>query len=296
MNNQLYISVYDTTTALDVLNTHTDIDGVIVRQSLLSLEETLTFWQQELIPLAKEKAIKLYLKDNRLLHNEHLKKVTELLVTLKDTMIGLFIGDPAAMMIAKEIGYQGEVVFSPEMILTSSGNSQFWVNQGANSVEYAHELTFKEINAMIEKQTFVPFVQIHGKLSMFQSRRLLVDNYFTHLEKNTLSESNLGELSLYDKEREQHYIITQDERGTEIYNGQIISVIDMLDRFETRPNCIVDTYFLTKEKRDQIIALYIAALSDTGYADNKQTYANQMQTIYKDEQLSRGFFLRPTIF
>lgn len=296
MENQLYISVYDTITALDVLKNHTVIDGIIVRQSLLSLEDTLSFWQQELIPLAKDKSIKLYLKDNRLLHNKHLLKVKSLLSMLKDTTVGLFIGDPAVIMIAQEVNYQGEVVFSPEMILTSSGNSQFWVNQGANSVEYAHELTFNEINTMISNQTFIPFVQIHGKLSMFQSRRLLVDNYFTHLEKSNLFTDALGELSLYDKERELHYIITQDERGTEIYNGQIISVIDMLDRFEKRPNCIVDTYFLTKEKRDQIINLYITALNDLNYTDNKQIYANQMQTIYKDEQLSRGFFLRPTIF
>lgn len=291
----LYISVYDYEAAIDVASTHEQIAGVILRHSLLSTSAELAPILQKLVPEMQNKTIKLYLKDNRLLHNTHLKTVEENLEYLKGNNIGIFAGDPAVLAIAKKIGYDGEVVFAPEMIMTSDGSAQFWLNQGAHNVEIAHELTFKELNVIMKNLAIAPFVQIHGQLSMFQSRRLLIDNYFTHLGYKEQMRSD-GNLSLYDKERELNYIITQDERGTEIYNGQTISIIDLLSRFEQMPNCIVDTYFLTKQKRDATIELYLMALADVDYEVNKNGYAEKMQLIYNDEKLSRGFFLKPTIF
>lgn len=291
----LYISVYDCSAAVDVLSTHTQLDGVIFRHSLLSSREELNDIIHTLIPRAEHVKVRLYMKDNRLLHNEHLTHVRETLLQLKGHNIGLFIGDPAVISIAKSIEYDGEIIFAPEMIMTSLGSAQFWMNQGANNVEISHELTFKELNFMIENLTKLPFVQIHGQLSMFQSRRLLVDNYFTHLNHEEAIESH-GQLSLYDKERDLRYIVTQDERGTEIYNGHIISIIDLLDRFPIMPNCIVDTYFLTRQKRNEVIELYIEVTQDTAYTINKEMYAKKIQMIYADTPVSRGFFLKPTIF
>lgn len=292
----IYVSVYDYQSALDVLETHKNIEGLILRQSLLSTSEEIDNIIHNLLPLANQAGIKLYIKDNRLLHNMHLKTVTQTLSQLNTHNIGVFIGDPAIFTITNKISYDGDVIFAPEMILTSHQNAQFWIDQGATNVEISHELTFKELNVIIQNLKHRPFVQIHGQLSMFQSRRLLVNNYLTHLDLNENIHTHPGELALYDKERELHYIITQDERGTEIYNGQSISIIDLLNRFEIRPNCIVDTYFLTKQKREDVINLYIEAFQDEAYDANKEIYANKMQLIYADEPLSRGFFLKPTIF
>lgn len=294
MMKPLYISVYDYETALDVVRTHPQVTGIILRQSLLSTSDELDEIKH-LVQEVQNADVQLYLKDNRLLHNSHLKTVITTLKYLNGNKVGIFVGDPAVIKIAKEIAYDGEIVFAPEMVITSHGNAQFWVQQGARNVEISHELTFKELNVIMKNLSIIPFVQIHGQLSMFQSRRLLVDNYFTHLD-HKISVAEHGQLSLYDKERELNYIITQDERGTEIYNGQIISIVDLLHRFEKMPNCIVDTYFSTKQKRNAVISLYLEALSDQEYETHKDAYAEKMKEIYVDEQLSRGFFLKPTIF
>lgn len=291
----LYISVYNFETALDVLETHHDISGIIIRASLLELHKV---FETELLPLltkAKESNVAIYIKDNRLLHNNMMNDIKDSLRAIQSHAVGLFVGDPAIIEIAKEFQMKNDIIFAPEMILTSSTNCQFWINQGASNVEFSHELTFKEINQMMSKLHSLPFVQIHGQLSMFQSRRLLVDNYLTHLEHDVIGETKAG-LSLYDKERDLHYTITQDERGTEIYNGQIISIIDLLHRFDQMPLAIIDTFFLTKERRNRVIDLYKEALSDDSYPEHATIYAEKMQSIFKDATLSRGFFLKPTIF
>lgn len=291
----LYISVYTYKEALDVIQTHQAIHGVIIRQSLLATDESITEICNSLVEEAKQNKIELYIKDNRLLHNTHLSRVKQTMTQLKGHNIGIFAGDPAVIAIAKEIGYDGAIIFAPEMIMTSHTSAQFWLNQGANNVEISHELTFKELNVITNHLEKAPFVQIHGQLSMFQSRRLLVDNYFDHLDIQGLNNTE-GQLSLYDKERELHYIITQDDRGTEIYNGQIISIIDLLDRFEKMPLGIIDTYFLTRQKRNDLISLYLEVIADAEYSTNKADYAKRIQAIYGEQPISRGFFLKPTIF
>lgn len=293
--DSLNISVYDYASALAVAQSHPQISGIILRYSLLADEIQTKQITDELVRITRQNDIKLYLKDNRLLHNMHIQKVKENMLLLSKYNIGIFAGDPAIIAIAQEINYDGEIIFAPEMVMTSHRNGQFWIDQGAAGIEISHELTFKEINAMMELLTVKPFVQIHGQLSMFQSRRLLIDNYFNHLQKDDVIDEN-SQLSLYDKERDLHYTITQDTRGTEIYNGQTISIIDLLDRFVEKPHYIVDTYFLTAEKRNRVIELYVQALMDSAYLENKKQYAIEMQHIYQTEQLSRGFFLKPTIF
>lgn len=292
----LYISVYDINAAIDTLTHHSHIKGLIMRQSLLMTPADTTSILQQLVPQTRAHNIHFYLKDNRLLHNQHIPLVKQNLLLLKGHNIGLFIGDPAVIAIAQELEYDGDIIFAPEMILTSHQNAHFWITQGADTVEISHELTFRELNAIINQLPVLPFVQIHGQLSMFQSRRLLVDNYFTHLNYTDTDVSSDAQLSLYDHERDLNYIITQDERGTEIYNGQSISIIDLLNRFDVFPNFVIDTYFLTPKKRNAVIQLYIEALQDQDYEVNKTTYAHKMQTIYGNEPLSRGFFLKPTIF
>lgn len=291
----LYLSVYNTSAAISALSHSQYFTGLIVRQSLLASNEELDMLFSDLIPLAQKQNIQLYFKDNRLLHNAHLDTVKQNIKHLKGHSIGLFIGDPAVIALAQEIAYDGDIIFAPEMILTSHQNAQFWLEQGAHNVEISHELTFKEINAIMNNLSITPFVQVHGQLSMFQSRRLLIDNYYTHLNYHAESDETTH-ISLYDKERDLNYTIIQDDRGTEIYNGQSISIIDLLDRFDSFPRCIIDTYFLTTNKQVAVIQLYSEALQDSNYVLNKEMYAQKMKMIYGDEPLSRGFFLKPTIF
>lgn len=234
----------------------------------------------------------LYIKDTFIFHTGDLNKVYSSIKSL-NTNIKLIVGDPAFLYHFKQI--DRDIVYGPDMIITSSKNGNFWIDNNAKTVELGKELTFAEINEICKNLQQTPFLQIFGNVSMFQSRRQLLSNFENHLNKTNKFKEN-DDLYLYDYERNLSYKILESDRGTEVFNGEIISIIDRIESFLYPMNLIlnIDNKF-SENINKQIILLHINVLTNK-YEKNKLASIKKEVELLLDEPISRGFFYKETVY
>ena len=76
-------------------------------------------------------------------------------------------------------------------------------------------------------------VQVHGMTCMFQSKRMLLGNYYTFQDRQMKIQRNESQkdLLLYDEERDNKYPVFEDYNGTHIMSPNDICLIEELEPF-----------------------------------------------------------------
>lgn len=103
--------------------------------------------------------------------------------------------------------------------------------KGAQRAQLARELSLEEIINIKENADVEIEVQVHGMTCMFQSKRMLLGNYYTFQERQMKIERNkqANELLLYDEERDNKYPVYEDYNGTHIMSPNDICLIEELE-------------------------------------------------------------------
>lgn len=187
---------------------------------------------REAVKLAHNNNKKVYAAVNGLFHNYHLNAVESYIDFLHEINVDRIIfGDPAVIMFVKKHDNPIPLNWDAETLVTNYFQCNYWGKKGAKRAQLARELNLEEIlnikaNANVEIE-----VQVHGMTCMFQSKRMLLGNYYTFQERQLKIERNLAadELLLYDEERDNKYPVFEDYNGTHIMSPHDICLIEELE-------------------------------------------------------------------
>ncbi|MBX5318404.1 U32 family peptidase [Staphylococcus caprae] len=189
---------------------------------------------KEAVQLAHHHNKKVYAAVNGLFHNYHLDALEDYIQFLHDIGVDRIIfGDPAVVMFVKKQAHPIPLHWDAETLVTNYFQCNYWGKKGASRAVLARELSLDEIINIKENANVEIEVQVHGMTCMFQSKRMLLGNYYTFQDRQMKIQRNesQNDLLLYDEERDNKYPVFEDYNGTHIMSPNDICLIEELEPF-----------------------------------------------------------------
>ena len=187
----------------------------------------------EAVELIHNHGKKAYVAVNGIFHNYHLNALKSYIDFLHEVSVDRIIfGDPAVVMYVNEQPNPIPLNWDAEALVTNYFQCNYWGKKGAQRAQLARELSLDEILNIKQNADVEIEVQVHGMTCMFQSKRMLLGNYFTFQERQMKIQRNkeANELLLYDEERDNKYPDFEDYNGTHIMSPNDICLIEELDQ------------------------------------------------------------------
>ncbi|OLO38793.1 peptidase U32 [Alkalihalophilus pseudofirmus] len=257
--------------------------------------------------ITKAQGVKVYVAMNAIFHNEHLGDVSDYMKFLKEIDVDAIVfGDPALLMIARDVAPNMKLHWNPETIATNWYTANYWGRQGAKRAVLAREINMDAIVETKENAEVEIEVQVHGMTNMFQSKRSLVGNYFEYQGKNLSIEKTDKErqMFLFDKERNAKYPIYEDQNGTHIMSPKDICIIDELEEMIDAEvdSFKIDGILKSTEYMEKVTQLYHEAIhlyltDEDAYAEKKEEFVEKIREIQpKNRDIDTGFFFKETVY
>lgn len=187
---------------------------------------------EEAVKLIHKHGKKAYAAVNGIFHNYHLNSLESYIAFLHEIQVDRIIfGDPAVVMYVKAQQNPIPLNWDAEALVTNHFQCNYWGQKGAKRAQLARELSLEEILNIKANTNVEVEVQVHGMTCMFQSKRMLLGNYYTFQERQMKIQRNkeANELLLYDEERDNKYPVYEDYNGTHIMSPNDICLIEELD-------------------------------------------------------------------
>ncbi|WP_210141385.1 peptidase U32 family protein [Staphylococcus sp. GDY8P185P] len=212
------------------------VDAFVIGEQRFGLRLAGEFKREALIEaveLIHNHGKKAYVAVNGIFHNYHLNALKSYIDFLHEVSVDRIIfGDPAVVMYVNEQPNPIPLNWDAEALVTNYFQCNYWGKKGAQRAQLARELSLDEILNIKQNADVEIEVQVHGMTCMFQSKRMLLGNYFTFQERQMKIQRNkeANELLLYDEERDNKYPVFEDYNGTHIMSPNDICLIEELDQ------------------------------------------------------------------
>lgn len=259
------------------------------------------------VNLAHEHDKKVYVAVNGIFHNYHLNALENYIEFLHEIRVDRIIfGDPAVVMYVKKQDNPIPLNWDAETIVTNYFQCNYWGGKGAKRAVLARELNLDEI-LNIKKHANVEIeVQVHGMTCMFQSKRMLLGNYYTFQDRQMKIQrsENDQDLLLYDEERENKYPVFEDYNGTHIMSPNDICLIEELDPFfEANIDSFkIDGILQSEAYINTVTAQYREAIDlyhedPEAYEDEKFMLIDPIEEIQPEHRpFDEGFLYKQTVY
>lgn len=259
------------------------------------------------VNLAHEHDKKVYVAVNGIFHNYHLNALENYIEFLHEIRVDRIIfGDPAVVMYVKKQDNPIPLNWDAETIVTNYFQCNYWGGKGAKRAVLARELNLDEI-LNIKKHANVEIeVQVHGMTCMFQSKRMLLGNYYTFQDRQMKIQrsENDQDLLLYDEERENKYPVFEDYNGTHIMSPNDICLIEELEPFfEANIDSFkIDGILQSEAYTNTVTAQYREAIDlyhedPEAYEDEKFMLIDPIEEIQPEHRpFDEGFLYKQTVY
>lgn len=259
------------------------------------------------VNLAHEHDKKVYVAVNGIFHNYHLNALENYIEFLHEIRVDRIIfGDPAVVMYVKKQNNPIPLNWDAETIVTNYFQCNYWGEKGAKRAVLARELNLDEI-LNIKKHAKVEIeVQVHGMTCMFQSKRMLLGNYYTFQDRQMKIQrsENEQDLLLYDEERENKYPVFEDYNGTHIMSPNDICLIEELEPFlEANIDSFkIDGILHSESYINTVTAQYREAIDlyhedPEAYEDEKFMLIDPIEEIQPEHRpFDEGFLYKQTVY
>lgn len=259
------------------------------------------------VNLAHEHNKKVYVAVNGIFHNYHLNALENYIEFLHEIRVDRIIfGDPAVVMYVKKQDNPIPLNWDAETIVTNYFQCNYWGEKGAKRAVLARELNLDEI-LNIKKHANVEIeVQVHGMTCMFQSKRMLLGNYYTFQDRQMKIQRNENDqdLLLYDEERENKYPVFEDYNGTHIMSPNDICLIEELEPFfEANIDSFkIDGILHSEAYINTVTAQYREAIDlyhedPEAYEDEKFMLIDPIEEIQPEHRpFDEGFLYKQTVY
>lgn len=252
---------------------------------------------------------KAYAAVNGIFHNYHIPAVEDYIKFLHEIRVDRIIfGDPAIVMIVKQQENPIPLHWNAETLVTNYFQCNYWGKRGASRAVLARELSLDEI-LNIKANTDVEIeVQVHGMTCMFQSKRMLLGNYYTFQERQMkIQREDIDEntqLLLYDEERDNKYPVYEDYNGTHIMSPNDICLIEELaPLFEAGIDSLkIDGLLHSEEYINTVTQQYREAIDlyeedPEVYEDEKFMLVDPIEAIQPEHRpFDEGFYYKQTVY
>jgi len=250
-----------------LINLKVDCFLVDTPLSVRALNKDLFNDLDEIIGFGKD----VYILMNKMIHEEDIPLVKQLLKTVKDKKIsGIVVGDITMMILADEEGLKEKIIYQPGTMNTNSFDNEYFFMKQIKGITISKEITLEEIKKIFTNKKCELSLVGHGYLDMFYSKRKLITNYFIY--KNVVKEKikNNDKFRIKEEMRpDSFYPILEDESGTHIFRDKALSSFDEIEVLRTG----LDDFFIERIFMD-----------DEEYYDSIRAYQDQS---FVDEFLSK---------
>lgn len=192
-----------------------------------SLEEI-----REGVAFARERQAKVFVTVNIFAHNEDLTGLTAYLRELEQAGVdGLIVSDPGVYWIIRETQTTLDIHLSTQANTTNWASALFWQKLGIKRIVLARELSLEEIREIRAKAATELEVFVHGAMCMSYSGRCLLSNYLADRDANRgeCAQPCRWNYALVEEKRPGvYYPVTEDDRGSYIFNAQDLCLIQHL--------------------------------------------------------------------
>ena len=259
------------------------------------------------VNLAHEHDKKVYVAVNGIFHNYHLNALENYIEFLHDIRVDRIIfGDPAVVMYVKKQNNPIPLNWDAETIVTNYFQCNYWGEKGAKRAVLARELNLDEILNIKKHAKVEVEVQVHGMTCMFQSKRMLLGNYYTFQDRQMKIQrsENEQDLLLYDEERENKYPVFEDYNGTHIMSPNDICLIEELEPFfEANIDSFkIDGILHSESYINTVTAQYREAIDlyhedPEAYEDEKFMLIDPIEEIQPEHRpFDEGFLYKQTVY
>lgn len=269
---KLLVTIQNQNQLTEVLSTK--VDGIIIGINGLCVNTNFSCLKEEIVPLLNQEK-EIYLSLNKMMHNEDLSYLKEVLTFFQDKNVKIIFYDLGVFQISQELGMTDKLVLKQDHLNTSWMSHQFYESLGIQNTILSSDITLEEILKIKEKTKMKVYVTAYGYIPIFHSKRKLITSYFQYIQKK--KEDDL----YYILDKDNHYPIIEEENGTTVYTNQ---PIDYLDEFSTLEEHKIDYLILDSILEENIPVVIEDFLK-----------AKNHEEILKEERY-KGFLYTKTIY
>ncbi|WP_278925503.1 peptidase U32 family protein [Staphylococcus auricularis] len=262
---------------------------------------------EEAVDLIHRHGKKAYAAVNGIFHNYHLNALEDYIHFLHEIRVDRIIfGDPAVVMYVKNEQNPIPLHWDAETLVTNYFQCNYWGKKGASRAVLARELSLEEILNIKAHANVEIEVQVHGMTCMFQSKRMLLGNYYTFQDRQMKIQRSDDDhdLLLHDEERENMYPVFEDYNGTHIMSPNDICLIEELEPlFEAGIDALkIDGVLQTEEYINVCTEQYREAIDlyeedPEAYDDEKFMLVDLIEAIQPEHRpFDEGFLYKQTVY
>lgn len=201
---------------LDIKDTLNLADGYIFGLKDYAVNFLNTYSTQELkevINLLKENNKKIFISMNKNIHSLEIDNLKETLENVEKLNIdGILYADVCFVTLKEKMNLKTKIIWNNEHLVTNYATINFWKNHNIDGAFISSDITFNEINEIVDNVEIPLMVQIFGYLPMFVSERNIIDNYMNNF--NLTGKTNIN----YIKDDENTYPIIDNKLGTNVFS------------------------------------------------------------------------------
>ena len=248
-----------------------NIDGVILSINNLSVNDNYYIDVDELDKIDfKNKEI--FLSINKLMHNNDLEYLKNVMHRLKDKKVRILFYDMSVYNIALEYNMVDKLVINQDHLNASILSNNFYYKRGIKGSYITSDITYDELLEIKKNSKMEIFFLGYGYAPIFYSRRYLVSNYLKYIgEDNDEHEYHI--ISDTDKK----YLIEEEKYGTTIYTEKPINLLNYLDKLKDIDYLVLKSNKINNDEFNKMVDKFI----NHERIDNEYIGFFKTKTIYK---------------
>ena len=247
-----------------------NIDGVILSIDKLAVNDSFYIdvaYLDEIDFKDKEVFVSL----NKLMHNNDLESLREVMLKLKDKDVRIIFYDMAVYNMAKELDMIDKLVISQDHLNASVLSNKFYLKRGIKASYITSDITKDELLEIKAKSGMEVCFLGYGYAPIFYSRRYLIRNYLKYIHEDEGKEYKI--VSDTDKV----YPIKEEAYGTTIYTEEPINLINYLDELKEIDYLVLKSNQIDDDEFNKMVDKFI---NHETVADPYVGFFNT-KTIYK---------------
>lgn len=255
--------------------------------------------QKELVELAHQAGKKATIAVNGIMHPEKMliiKEYLEFLVSINVDQIT--VGDTGVIHVIKKNQLDLPFIYDAHTLVTSARQINFWGKRGAIGGVIAREVPYLEMVEMAKVLDVFGEVLVYGATCIHQSKRPLVENFFSYIKSSEEATKERGLFISEPKKDETHYSVYEDSHGTHIFADSDVNLMSELDKLAdlSYNHWKLDGIYTPGETFVDISKLFIEAKRLIEVGQWTVVEAERLDQLVKEKHpaersLDTGFFL-----
>lgn len=175
----------------------------------------------------------------------HLQKLIECNVD------GIFFQDFGVINMAKQLGFQGKLIYAPDTLNTNYATLNVLHGLGVDMAFLAREISLKQKLEIVENTNLPMIMQVHGVEYMAYSKRHLLQNYYQHHKK-----IEKGNQFIQASGVDYRCHVYEDKYGTHILSEKQMECLSIDKDVQDIPYGYIESLYMTPEHLYQVVQCY----------------------------------------